>query len=199
MLKMVNKVPKAKLPNVVFAFGTEYHLTTDEIMVYTHIQFAKSVGMMNTEITRTTVDMLIDDLGWWTTKESRDRSKMIKILEALEKKGYIKIETTNKKLAKGILTITIISEMRGVKAESSVSWKERSFEFFGYTEIYGDDYNLAEKNGQKLMVIAYVLWRSGLKGYKIANKEWELVLAVTDKTARRIVENTAVEKVSLNK
>ncbi|MGW8788300.1 hypothetical protein, partial [Heyndrickxia sporothermodurans] len=195
MLKMAKKT-KAKLPNVAFGFGTKYHLTADEVMVYIHIQFAKQVGLMDSEITRTTIDMLIDDLDWWTSKESRDRSKMIKILESLEKKGYIKIESTNEKLAKGILTITIIAEMREVKVESSVSWKEKSFKFFGYTEIYGDDYNLAEKDGQKMMVISYVLWRSGVEGYKIANKEWELVLGVSDKTARDIVDNTPVVKIS---
>lgn len=195
MLKMAKKT-KAKLPNVAFGFGTKFHLTADEIMVYIHIQFAKQVGLMDSEVTRTTVDMLIDDLGWWTSKESRDRSKMVKILESLEAKGYITIESTSEKMSKGILTITIVAEMRETKAEVSVKWKVNTFKFFGYTEIYGDDYNLAEKDGQKLIVVAYVLWRSGVEGYKIANKEWELVLDVTDKTAREIVNNTAVVKIS---
>lgn len=195
MLKMAKKT-KAKLPNVAFGFGTKFHLTADEVMVYIHIQFAKQVGLMDSEVTRTTVDMLIDDLGWWTSKESRDRSKMVKILESLEAKGYITIESTSEKMSKGILTITIVAEMRETKAEASVKWKVNTFKFFGYTEIYGDDYNLAEKDGQKLIVVAYVLWRSGVKGYKIANKEWELVLDVTDKTAREIVNNTAVVKIS---
>ncbi|MBT2667331.1 hypothetical protein J7J00_17785 [Bacillus sp. ISL-4] len=193
-MKMAKKT-KAKLPNVAFGFETEYHMTTDEVMVYTHLQFAKQVGMMDTETTRTTVDMLIDGLDWWTSKESRDRSKMRKILASLKSKGYITIE------GEKILTITIVAEMRDAKAESSVTWKERPFKFWGYTEIYGDDYNLAENDGQKLMVIAYVIWRSGLNKesiiYKIANKEWELVLDVTDKTARDIVDGTnGVIKVS---
>ena len=51
-------------------------------------------------------------------------------------------------MSKGILTITIVAEMRETKAEASVKWKVNSFKFFGYTEIYGDDYNLAEKDGQ---------------------------------------------------
>ena len=38
--------------------------------------------------------------------------------------------------------------------------------------------------------MAYALWRNGVEGYKIADKEWELVLDVSDKTARNIVNNT---------
>lgn len=177
----------AIVPNVAFGFGGDYHLTKDEMMVYVHLQFVKHVGLENT--TRTYVDMLIDDLGWGTSTPSRDKKNMVSILETLENKGFIKIDSDGK-ISKSLLTITINEEMKSKEVETVVDWKEKPFNFKGFTKITGDNYNLAEGNGYKMIVIAYVLWRANAQfKYQIAFKEWESVLGVTDKTARVIIDD----------
>ncbi|MEK4752294.1 hypothetical protein MKX72_07355 [Priestia sp. FSL R5-0597] len=188
MLKMTRRT-FAVLPNVAFAGGTEYHLTKDELMVFVHIQFVKQVGLMDTQITRIYTDMLLEDLEWKTTTASRDNKRVVTALEGLEKKGYIVIQFDGKKITNSLLTITVVEEMMKVGTHVSVKWKDKPLPFKGYTKIEGDDYNLAEVDGQKMTVIAYVLWRSGIEGYKIAFKEWQLVLNVSDKTAQSIIND----------
>jgi len=175
------------VPNVAFGFGGDFHLTKDEMMVYVHLQFVKQIGLENT--TRTNVDMLIDDLGWGTSTPSRDKKNMVSILETLENKGFIKIDCDGK-MSKSILTISINENMKNMEAETIVDWKEKPFTFKGVTKVTGDNYNLAEGNGYKIIVIAYVLWRENAQfQYQIAFKEWESVLGVSDKTARTIIDD----------
>lgn len=177
----------AILPNVAFGFNSDFHLKKDEIMVYIHLQFIKQIGLEN--MTRTYIDMLVNDLNWNTSTPTRDKKNMIGILESLENKGYIKIDFDGK-LSKSLLTITINQEMKSKEVETYVEWKEKSFNFKGFTKINGESYNLAEGNGYKMIVIAYVSWRANAQfTYQIAFKEWESVLGVTDKTARLIIND----------
>lgn len=186
---MNNKDSYAIIPNVAFGFGTEYQLTKDEMMVYVHLQFMKQYGLKDTA--RTTLDMLIDDLSWSTSgnNASRDRKHMQSILTGLQQKGYISISFYGK-MSKSILTITINNKMKDVVATSKVDWKNNPFTFKGFTSIALNEYNLADAEGHKMIVIAYIKWRNNAQfTYQISFKEWEDILQVTDKTARTIIEN----------
>ena len=75
-----------QIPNVAFGFGTECKLNNDELKVFAYLQFMKNVGTMNI---RTHVTIIVEDLGWTTSKASRDNAKAGKALEGLRDKGYI--------------------------------------------------------------------------------------------------------------
>ena len=188
----MNKESYGLIPNVAFAFGSKYHLNKDEFMVYVHLQFTKQIGLTNTTITN--VEMLIEDLGWETSTKPRDKKRVVNALEGLQEKGYIKIEfkkDTKSTILNSNLTIYhSFKELQKEVVEVSAKWKPNPLKFTGYTEIYGEEYNLAEGDGYKMMVITYVTWRTNpeLKyEYKICGKEWESVLGVSDKTARKII------------
>lgn len=186
-MKMINEKSYAVLPNVAFGFNTNYHLTNDEMIMFIHLQFMKQYGLVDT--VRTTIDMLIEALDWTTKTTSRDRKKVINALESLESKGYISI-SFKEKISKGTLTIIINKGIEKREVTSTVGWKSNPFEFKGFTKIMYDEYNLAENNGYYLMAIAYIKWRENATyKWKICIKEWEAVLGVTDKTARKILDN----------
>ncbi|XYK94948.1 hypothetical protein ABEV81_06500 [Bacillus paranthracis] len=181
-MEMKNKKSYAIIPNVAFGFGTEYHLSDDEFMMFVHLQFMKQIGLENTIVTM--IDMLVAGLEWNTSTKSRDKKRVVDALRGLESKGYI-IIAFKEKITRDILTITINKEMENREGKTVVDWKEKPFIFKGYTRISYDKYNLAESNGQHLMIIAYITWRENAKFiYRIAYKEWESILNVSDKTAR---------------
>lgn len=189
---MKNEKSYVIIPNVAFGFGTKYHLNKDEMMVFAHLQMMKQIGLVNTTITM--VEVLVATLGWETTNKSRDKKNLAKALVGLQAKGYIKIECDGE-IVKSILTITINKEMeKDFEVTSSVDWKDNPFVFKGFTRVDYEQYNLAENNGYKMIIIAYIKWRTNKKlkfDYKICFKEWEMVLGVTDKTAREILSNCA--------
>ncbi|MFP3344677.1 hypothetical protein R0J87_19565, partial [Halomonas sp. SIMBA_159] len=57
------------VPNVAFAWGTDYHLTTDEFMLYSHLQFMRQGSQWNQ--TYTSVDMIIYFLESETKNKQR--------------------------------------------------------------------------------------------------------------------------------
>ncbi|MGG0519653.1 hypothetical protein ABE056_19155 [Priestia aryabhattai] len=185
-MEMMNEKSYAVLPNVAFGFNTIYQLNSDETLMFIHLQFMKQYGLVNT--VRTTLDMLIEELDWTTKTPSRDRKRIIETLESLRSKGYINI-SFKEKISKGALTITINKAVEKHEAKSTVDWKSNPFEFKGFTKIMHDEYNLVENNGYHLIAIAYTKWReNATHKWKICTKEWEAVLGVTDKTARKILE-----------
>ncbi|MCU5704977.1 hypothetical protein ACVAMH_30355 [Bacillus zanthoxyli] len=183
-----------QIPNVAFGFGTEYKLNKDELKVFAYLQFAKQVGTM---IVRTTVSIIVEDLEWETTKESRDKTKVANALTTLIDKGYIKCNF-KKDIKKDTLTIEINEEMKKVVAEGTVDWKEKPFNFKGYTEITSKEYNLAEKNDYHLTVMAYHNWRSNAQfEYAICDKEWREVLGLGMTRTREIINDcTFLTKIS---
>ncbi|PEE73596.1 hypothetical protein COM81_27800 [Priestia megaterium] len=186
-MKMNNEKSYAVLPNVAFGFNTDYQLNNDETLMFIHLQFMKQYGLVDT--VRTTLDMLIEDVDWVTKTPSRDRNRVIKALENLRSKGYISL-SFKEKISKGTLTVTINKSIEKQVATSTVDWKSNPFEFKGFTKIMCEEYNLAENNGYYLIAIAYTKWRENATyKWKICNKEWEAVLGVTDKTARKILDN----------
>ncbi|MED3896292.1 hypothetical protein P4797_15100 [Priestia aryabhattai] len=186
-MKMNNEKSYAVLPNVAFAFNTDYQLNNDETLMFIHLQFMKQYGLVDT--VRTTLDMLIEDVDWVTKTPSRDKSRVIKALENLRSKGYISL-SFKEKISKGTLTVTINKSIEKQIATSTVDWKSNPFEFKGFTKIMYEEYNLAENNGYYLIAIAYTKWReNAIYEWKICTREWEAVLGVTDKTARKILDN----------
>ncbi|WP_223553213.1 hypothetical protein [Lysinibacillus sphaericus] len=183
-MKMNEKIDIV-IPNVVFAWGSQYHLTTDEFMLYAHLQFMKQVGQWNQ--TRTSVDMIIQYLGWQTKNKQRDKSGVIANLSSLEEKGYIKIECDGD-IKKTFFTVKQIQEPLSVDfiVELDEDGKKRTFK--GYTKISGRFYNLANNEGRALMVIAYITWRKKIN-YDIPKSEWVKVLG----TSKSTVENSFMD------
>lgn len=181
-MEFINKRSYIIIPNIAFGFGTEFHMTTDEFMVFGYLQLAKSVGLENQIMTM--VDVILEALYWNTSNTSRDRSRVIEALTGLRDKGYITVEFSGTKMASSVLTITINKGMEGVEATSTVEWKENPFTFKKFTRVEYYEYNLAKGNGEHLMVTAYTKWRENLKKtknitYKIAYPEWQAVLNVS--------------------
>lgn len=186
MLK-INKGKFVQIPNVAFGFGTDYKLNDDELKVLAYLQWMKNVGTMNV---RTHVTIIVEDLGWTTTKASRDNTRVANALENLASKGYTTL-SFNGDIKKNALAIEInIEEMKSAEAESTVDWRERPFKFSGYTEVSKDEYNLAVEHDYHLTVMAYHNWRANLDGYAIADQEWAEVLEFkTVKQARAIISD----------
>lgn len=187
-----------QIPNVAFAFGTEYKLNDDELNVFAYLQFMKNVGTMNI---RTHVTIIVEDLGWMTSKASRDNAKAGKALEGLRDKGYITLSFDGD-IKKNALAININDEMKSVVAEGKVDWKEKPFKFSGYTEIKANEYNLAEENDYHLAIMTYHKWRGNLEEkygfkYDICDKEWCEVLELGMTRTREIINDcTFLTKVS---
>lgn len=183
-----------QIPNVAFGFGTEYKLNNDELKVLAYLQFMKNVGTMNI---RTHVTIIVEDLGWTTSKASRDNAKAGKALEGLRDKGYITL-SFNGDVKKNALAIEINDEMKKVIAEGKVDWKQNPFNFKGFTPITSSEYNLAGENDYHLTIMAYNNWRSNAQfEYAICDKEWCEVLELGMTRTREIINDcTFLTKVS---
>ncbi|WP_413363823.1 hypothetical protein [Lysinibacillus sp. 3P01SB] len=181
-MDFTNKKSYIIIPNVAFGFGTEYHMTTNEFMVFGYLQLAKSIGLENQIVTM--IDVIVEALDWNTSNTSRDRSRVQEVLTGLHNKGYITVKFNGTKMVSSVLIITIKKEMEAAEAISKVDWRDRPFIFSGWTRIEYYEYNLAKCNGEHLMIIAYTKWREQLKKaknitYKIAYQEWQAVLSVS--------------------
>lgn len=185
-MEFTNKKSYIIVPNVAFGFNTKYHLTTDELMVFAHLQMIKAVGLDNQLMTM--VDVIVAGLEWDKSNITRDRKRVEKALTGLHDKGYITIEFNGAKIVKSVLTITINKELEKAETESTVEWKEAPFVWKGFTRIENNEYNQANNDGQYLMVIAYTKWRENAKfTYRISYQEWQEVLDVSDNTARTVI------------
>ncbi|MFJ8069986.1 hypothetical protein ACIQZD_13680 [Peribacillus sp. NPDC096447] len=186
MLKMTTG-KFVQIPNVAFGFGTEYKLNKDDIRVYAYLQWARNVGTMKV---RTNVEIIVEDLGWETTKASRDKTRVAVALQNLMDKGYIEM-TFKKDIKKDNLTIIINKEeMKKVEAKSTVDWKTNPFTFKGYTDIKVDEYNLADQNDYHLLMVGYYLWRNNAGfEYAICDNEWADVLELGVKHTRTIIDD----------
>ncbi|CKF24746.1 hypothetical protein PDJ86_22025 [Bacillus cereus group sp. TH36-2LC] len=193
MLKMTTD-SYITIPNVAFGFGTEHKLNDDELKVFAYLQFMKNVGTMNI---RTHVTIIVEDLGWTTSKASRDNAKAGKALEGLRDKGYITL-SFNGDVKKNALAIEINDEMKKATAEGKVNWKQNPFKFKGFTPIKSSEYNLAGEDDYRLTVMAYHNWRNNAQfEYAICDKEWCEVLELGMTRTREIINDcTFLTKVS---
>ncbi|MEK5500436.1 hypothetical protein [Bacillus sp. FSL M8-0168] len=188
MLKMTTK-KYIQIPNVAFAFGTDYKLNKDDIKVYAYLRVIEPFRTM----IRTNVEFIVEDLDWKTTKVSRDKTRVANALQNLMDKGYIKI-IFKKDIKKENLKIEINDSMKDVEAQSTVDWKQKPFRFSGYTNIQADEYNIAGENNYHLLIIGYYLWRENLKKkynfeYAICDKEWAEVLELGVTRTRTIIND----------
>ncbi|MFP3321987.1 hypothetical protein R0K05_02730 [Planococcus sp. SIMBA_160] len=166
------------VPNVAFAWGTDYHLTTDEFMLYSHLQFMRQGSQWNQ--TYTSVDMIIYFLESETKNKQRDKNKIIKNLEKLVEKGYVTIEC-NGSIKKDFFLVKQVQEI--LSSEYIVEIEENNVKrkFKGFTKVTGEQYSLANNEGRALMTIAYVTWRNKID-YKIPKSEWTKVLSIAKST-----------------
>jgi hypothetical protein len=189
VMKFTNKKGFTNIPNVAFGFGTEYHMTADEMMVYSNLQLSKQIGLMETDVTVTMVDMLVATLNWETpSKPARAKKRVTDALEGLVSKGYIEI-VCDGDMKKSVLTVTVKTDVKDAQAQTAVEWKENPFIWKGFTQLSTNEYNLANGNGQHLIVVDYTKWRENAKfDWKIAYKEWESILNVSHNTAVEIIK-----------
>ncbi|HDX9641221.1 TPA: helix-turn-helix transcriptional regulator [Bacillus mobilis] len=193
-MKMTTDSSYIQIPNVAFGFGTEYKLNDDELKVFAYLQFMKNVGTMNI---RTHVTIIVEDLGWTTSKASRDNARAGKALEGLRDKGYITL-SFNGDVKKNALAIEINDEMKKATAEGKVNWKQNPFKFKGFTPIKSSEYNLTGEDDYHLTVMAYHNWRNNAQfEYPICDKEWCEVLELGMTRTREIINDcTFLTKVS---
>ena len=183
-MKIKNKKATAIIPNVSFAFGTEYHLTLDEAYVYTHLYFMKPYAYTNEVVTM--VELLVHEIGWKATRLGKLRVRVAEALTALQDKGYIGIDCEGD-LKKSVLTITINKAMEKAEAETEVEWKDKPYVWKGFTFITAEQFNLINSE-EEFMVLAYTIWRANAPfEYKICFKEWAAVLGIAERTARMVI------------
>jgi len=174
----MNEQSNIVLPNGAFAWGTKYHLTTDEFLLYVHLQFMKQIGQWNQTIT--SIDMLIQNLGLQTKNKQRDKAEVITNLRSLEKKAYIKIDCDGD-IKKAFFTVMQVQELLSPKfiVEIDEGGKKRTFK--GFTKLSGELYNLANNEGRALMVIACIEWRKKIN-YDVPKSEWVKILGIAKST-----------------
>ena len=196
-MKNFNEKSYIIIPNVSFGFGTEYHLTPDELLVYTHLQMLKGYGYKHQIIT--SVALLAEILDWSKAKASRGKDRVVTALVGLESKGYIENEINKGTLKTApMIVVTIFKEVEEAELKTEVEWRDSDFTWKGFTKITSTEFEQVETDGQQLMILAYALWRENAKfEYKISYKEWSLVLGVSEKTVRNIMSDfDVVEKKS---
>ncbi|MED4005004.1 hypothetical protein P4629_06265 [Priestia aryabhattai] len=174
----MNKGFNITMPNVAFAWGTKYHMTEDEFMIYAHLQFMRQGGQWNQ--TLTSVDMIIQYLELKTKNKQRDKEKVIANLNSLVEKGYITIDCEGD-MKKVFFTV---KQVQGIlSTDFAVEFEEdgKNRRFMGFTKISGEHYNLANNEGRALMVITYITWRNNIN-YKVPKSEWIKVLGIAKST-----------------
>ncbi|MGY3314659.1 hypothetical protein ACV242_003155 [Peribacillus simplex] len=174
----MNKGFNITMPNVAFAWGTKWHITEDEFMLYAHLQFMRQGGQWNQ--TLTSVDMIIHYLGLETKNKQRDKGRVIENLNSLVEKGYITIECEGD-MKKVFFTVKQVQEI--ISTDFVVEFEEdgKKRKFMGYTKLSGEHYNLANNEGRALMTITYTNWRNNIN-YNVPKSEWVKVLGIAKST-----------------
>jgi len=174
----MNEKFKITVPNVAFAWGTQYHMTEDEFMLYSHLQFMRQSSQWNQ--TFTSVDMIIQYLGLETKNKHRDKEKVIGNLNRLVEKGYITIDCEGD-MKKIFFVVKQVQEILSTKLVVEFEEDGKNRKFMGFTKINGEQYNLANNEGRALMTITYISWRNNIN-YKVPKSEWVKVLAIAKST-----------------
>ena len=174
----MNEQSEIVLPNVAFAWGTKYHLTTDEFILYVHLQFMRQVGQWNQ--TMTAIDMLIQNLCLQTKNKQRDKAQVITNLRSLEEKGYIEIDCDGD-IKKAFFTVKQVQELLSAEFIVEIYEEGKKRIFKGFTKLSGKLYNLANNDSRALMVIAFIEWRKRIK-YDVPKSEWVKLLGIAKST-----------------
>lgn len=174
----MNKGFNVTMPNVAFAWGTQYHMSGDEFLLYAHLQFMRQGGQWNQ--TLTSVDMIIHYLGLETKNKQRDKDKVIESLNNLAEKGYITIDCVGN-MKKDFFTVQQVQEILSTDFVAEVEEDGKTRKFMGYTKLSGEHYNLANNEGRALMMITYTGWRNNIN-YKVPKSEWVKVLGIAKST-----------------
>lgn len=174
----------AIVPNVTRAFGTKYYLTEFEVNVYVAIRLYRNFCLDNTSIT--SVKLIHRYMNLSENNYRKDSTKIVDSLNALHDKKYIKI-TCDGDIKKDILEIKIL-EMESASIE--VKFGDKTHTYKGFEKVSLRRFEACENT--YLHAFLHVVWRSGLKDYRISFKEFAFVLNKSDKQAERIV-NEAVK------
>ena len=184
-MKIRNEKAWATFPNVAFAFNTEYHLTPEELYVYTNLHFLNPNALV--DAVASTVDNLVWTIGWQEARASKPRAKVIAALTGLQDKGYIEIECEGS-MDKGFLHISLNKEMEKAEVETTVDYKTNPYVWKGFTVITAAQFNLIE-SAEEFMVLAYTIWRDNPNfDYRICFNEWAGVLGCSRRNAIRILD-----------
>ncbi|MCK2017948.1 helix-turn-helix domain-containing protein [Peribacillus frigoritolerans] len=174
----VNSKFNITMPNVAFAWGTQYHMTEGEFMLYAHLQFMRQGSQWNQ--TFTSVDMIIHYLGLGTKNKQRDKAKVIENLNSLVEKGYITIDCEGD-MKKVYFTVKQVQEILSTNFVVEFEENGKNRKFMGFTKLSGEHYNLANNEGRALMTITYTNWRNNIN-YNVPKSEWVKVLGIAKST-----------------
>lgn len=175
----------AIVPNVTRAFGTKYYLTEFEVNVYIAISLYRNFCLDNTNIT--TVKLIHRHMNLSERNYRKDSTKIVDALHALHDKEYISI-VCDSDIKKDILEIKIHDNMK--TASTEIKFGDKIHVYKGFEKVSLLDFEACKNT--YLHAFLHVMWRSGLKDYRISFKEFAFVLNKSDKQAERIV-NEAVD------
>lgn len=186
------------VPNVARAYGTEYYLEDLEMAVL--VQIGVNVSAWDTSITKTSIDMLNEELKVDVKNKCRGRESVEIAIKSLEEKGYIKIDSNDDKIENtSFLVIHILNDLNEVKVS------QEGTTFSGFVPVTKRILRLAKKGnpkprkfGQRLKVLTHIVWRSGIetkftKKYSISFDEWKNVLKVAHSTAKNAIKTLEKE------
>ena len=175
----------AIVPNVTRAFGTKYYLTEFEVNVYIAISLYRNFCLDNTNIT--TVKLIHRHMNLSERNYRKDSTKIVDALHALHDKEYISI-VCDSDIKKDILEIKIHDNMK--TASTEIKFGDKIHVYKGFEKVSLLDFEACKNT--YLHAFLHVMWRSGLKDYRISFKEFAFVLNKSDKQAECIV-NEAVD------
>lgn len=174
----------AIVPNVTRAFGTKYYLNEFEVNVYVAIYLYRNFCLDYTSIT--TVKLIHRHMNLSEKNYKKDSTKIVDALHALHDKEYIRI-TCDGDIKKDILEIKIYDMST---ASTEIKFGDKIHVYKGFEKVSLLDFE--ECKNTYMNAFLHVMWRSGLKDYRISFKEFAFVLNKSEKQAERIV-NKAVD------
>ncbi|MFE4073406.1 hypothetical protein [Peribacillus sp. YIM B13477] len=141
------------------------------------------LGKLSTFQDRTKVLCNVQMLGAMVTldnRKSRSTQRIIDALKTLELQGYVQIKHEGEKLQDSpLLEITLLEDF-----SESVSGNTK---YSGFIKVTEDLFNIADNDSKLFKVLIYVVWRFNID-YAISFREWENVLAMSERTVKRLIQ-----------
>ncbi|MCQ6264517.1 hypothetical protein M1K46_02400 [Fictibacillus sp. WQ 8-8] len=178
-----------QIPNKMFAFGSEYFVTNDELLVYYHL--AVNVSARDTKKVITNIELLHSMIELEKSNKTRGKNRIRVALLNLKNKGYIQFNCLDSALKN-----TSYLEVRLFNTDNSIFVDKvrcSNWTYYGFTEITHEFYVKAN-NPEQFKVLIYTKWRSFINSdkpsnYRISYDEWESILNVSHQTAVKIIKS----------
>lgn len=176
-----------RMPMKMDAYGTSSYVTDDEYAVYYEVVF--HCWGRDVFVARLNVELIHARLQW-----NNGKNRIIEALKGLQSKGYISIDSNGEEIkATTYLTIHTPRIKSKVFDEAVVV---NGTKFSNWTGVSESIMNICKlnptKTGQRLRVLTYIAWRYKID-YSISFDEWENVLQVSERTAKRLIKSMKEE------